>query len=57
MTSLQSYNSGFVVLTSLLIGWLVNLTSVTFGLMAVGGIGLALSVLALATLKRVRPLL
>lgn len=57
MTSLQSYNSGFVVLTSLLIGWLVNLTSVTFGLMAVGGIGLGLSVLALATLKRVRPLL
>lgn len=57
VTSLQSYNSGFVVLTSFLIGWLVDLTNVNFGIMAVGGIGLGLSILALATLKRVRPLL
>lgn len=56
VTSLQSYNSGFVILTSLLIGWVVDLTNVTFGIMAVGGAGLALSVLAIATLKRVRPL-
>ena len=57
VTSLQSYNSGFVVLTSFLIGWLVDLTNVNFGIMAVGGIGLGLSILALAALKRVRPLL
>ncbi|PKB64002.1 MAG: hypothetical protein BZY80_04420 [SAR202 cluster bacterium Io17-Chloro-G2] len=56
VTSLQSYNSGFVVLTSLAIGWVVDLTNVTFGIMAVGGAGLALSILAIATLGRVRPL-
>ncbi len=56
VTSLQSYNSGFVILTSLLIGWVVDLTSVTLGIMAVGATGLALSIVAIATLKRVRPL-
>lgn len=56
VTSLQSYNSGFVVLSSLLIGWLVDQTNVTFGIMAVGGAGLGLSILAITSLKRVRPL-
>ena len=56
VTSLQSYNSGFVVLSSLLIGWIVDQTSVSFGIIAVGATGLGLSVLAIATLKRVRPL-
>ena len=56
VTSLRSYNSGFVILTSLLIGWVVDLTNVTLGIMAVGGTGLALSIVAIAALKRVRPL-
>ena len=56
VTSLQSYNSGFVIFTSLLIGWMVDLTNVTFGIMTVGAAGLVLSILAIATLKRVRPL-
>ena len=56
VTSLQSYNSGFVVLSSMLIGWMVDMTNVTFGIMAVGAAGLGLSILAMATLKRVRTL-
>ena len=56
VTSLQSYNSGFVVLSSMLIGWMVDMTNVTFGIMAVGATGLSLSILAMATLKRVRTL-
>ena len=56
VTSLQSYNSGFVVLSSMLIGWMVDITNVTFGIMVVGATGLGLSMLAMATLKRVRTL-
>ena len=56
VTSLQSYNSGFVVLSSMLIGWMVDMTNVTFGITAVGATGLSLSILAMATLKRVRTL-
>jgi len=56
VTSLQSYNSGFVVLSSMLIGWMVDMTNVTLGIMVVGATGLSLSILAMATLKRVRTL-
>lgn len=50
-------HSAFVILSSLLIGWLVNLTNVNFGIIAVGGAGMGLSILAIATPKLVRSLL
>jgi hypothetical protein len=56
VTSLQEYSQGFLILSSLLIGWVVDLTSVTIIIMAVGGLGLMLMVLSSVTLHRVRQL-
>ena len=48
--------SRFVIIASLLIGWAIGLTNVAFGIMTVGRAGLSLSILAVATPKRVRHL-
>ncbi len=56
VTSLQQYTQGFLILSSLLIGWFVDLTTVTIGIMTVGGVGLVLAVFSAATLHRVRRL-
>ena len=56
VTSLELYSQGFLILTSLLIGWFLDLTTVTIAIMAVGGGGLALATLATATFQRVRQL-
>jgi hypothetical protein len=51
---LQNYFMGFVVFTSLLIGWFAGFTSVTTAIAAVGGVGLALSIGFSILLGRVR---
>ena len=56
VTSLEQYSQGFLILSSLLIGWIVDLTSVIITIMAVGGIGLALAASSTATFHRVRQL-
>ena len=55
-TSLQGIGRGLVVFTSLLIGWFVDFTSVTFGITVVGVTGLGLAVGLLLTMSRVRRL-
>ena len=56
VTSLELYSQGFLILTSLLIGWFVDLTTVIIAIMAVGGLGLALSAFSTFTFHRVRQL-
>ena len=56
VTSLELYSQGFLILTSLLFGWFVDLTTVVIAIMAVGGLGLALGAISLFTLPRVRQL-
>ena len=56
VTGLQNYGQGFVVLTSLLIGWFVGITTVTIVITAVGGVSLALAIFALLTSDKVRQL-
>jgi sugar phosphate permease len=56
VTSLQGYGRGFLILSSLLIGWLVDLTTVAIALTAVGALGLSLAILSTLTLRRVRQL-
>ena len=53
---LQNYFMGFVVFTSLLIGWLAATTSVTTAIAAVGAVGLVLGVSYFILLGRVRNL-
>ena len=56
ITSLQQYPRGLVVPASLAIGWLVSTTSVPTALTAVGAITLALALVSLAAMRRVRAL-
>ena len=56
VTSLELYSQGFLILSSLLIGWFVDLTTVIITIMAVGGLGLALAAFSTATFHRVRQL-
>ena len=53
---LQNYFMGFVVFTSLLIGWFAGVTSVTTAIAAVGAVGLVLSIAYFILLGRVRNL-
>lgn len=56
VTSLELYSQGFLIITSLLFGWFVDLTTVVIAIMAVGGLGLALGAIGLFALPRVRQL-
>ncbi len=56
VTSLELYSQGFLILTSLLFGWFVDLTTVVIAIMAVGGLSLTLGALSIFTLPRVRQL-
>ncbi len=56
VTSLQHMGRGLVLFTSLLIGWFVDITSITFGITVVGLTGLGLGIALLLTLGRVRRL-
>ena len=54
VTSLQGYGRGFVVFTSLFIGWLADSTSVSTAITVLGVAGLGCAILATLTLPRVR---
>ena len=54
VTSLELYSQGFLIFSSMLIGWYVDLTTVTIAIMTVGGAGLALAALSTVTFHRVR---
>ena len=56
VTSLQEYSQGFLILSSLLIGWIVDLTTVVITITAVGALGLVLSALSNVTFRQVRQL-
>ena len=56
ITSLQGIGRGLVLFSSLLIGWLIDVTSVTISIMVVGLTGLGLGIGLLLTLGRVRQL-
>lgn len=54
VTSLQGYGRGFIVFSSLLIGWLADSTSVSTAITVIGLVGLGYGILATLTLGRVR---
>jgi MFS family permease len=56
VTALQQYTQGFLILTSLLIGWFVDLTTVVIAIMTIGAAGLGLAAYSSLTLRRVRQL-
>jgi sugar phosphate permease len=56
VTSLQGYAQGFLILTSLLIGWFIDLTTVVTAIMTIGAVGLGLAIFSSLTLRRVRQL-
>ncbi len=56
VTALQQYTQGFLILTSLLIGWFVDLTTVVIAIMSIGATGLGLAIFSSLTLRRVRQL-
>ena len=56
VTGLQNYGQGFAVIASLLIGWFAGIVSVTIVVTLVGGVSLALAIVALLTSDRVRQL-
>ncbi len=56
VTALQQYTQGFLILTSLLIGWFVDLTTVVIAIVTIGAVGLGLAVFSSLTLRRVRRL-
>ncbi|HIN05679.1 MAG TPA: hypothetical protein EYM65_05510 [Dehalococcoidia bacterium] len=56
VTSLELYSQGFLILTSLLFGWFVDLTTVVIAIMTVGGLGLVMGTVGIFTLPRVRRL-
>ena len=56
VTSLRSYGQGFVVLTSLLVGWLADFSSATVAILVMGSFGLALTLAYLLIVRRVRQL-
>ncbi len=55
VTSLQHMGRGLVLFTSLLIGWFVDITSVTFGITVVGLTGLGLGIPLLLTFRPSSP--
>ena len=57
VTSLELYSQGFLIITSLIIGWFVDLTTVVIAIMSVGGLSLALGAVSIFTLPRVRQLI
>ena len=54
ITSLQSYGQGFVVLTSLLVGWFAGYTSPGVALSAVGGVGVVLGIAFMLVARMIR---
>jgi len=56
VTGLQNYGQGFVIFTSLLIGWFAGVVSITIVVTCVGGVSLALAIFAWLTSDRVRQL-
>lgn len=56
VTSLTQYNIGFVVLSSLAIGWLIDLTTLTTAITVVGAMGLVLGLGAWFTLTLIHDL-
>ena len=56
VTSLTQYNIGFVVFSSLAIGWLIDLTNLTVGITVVGAVGLVLALWAWFTLTVIHDL-
>jgi len=56
VTSLQSYAQGFLLLTSLLIGWFVDLTTVVIAFVTIGAAGLGLAIISSLAFRRVRQL-
>ena len=56
VTSLTQYNIGFVVLSSLAIGWLIDLTTLTTAITVVGAMGLVLGLFAWFTLTVIHDL-
>ena len=56
VTSLQGYGRGFIIFSSLLVGWFADITTVSMAIMAMGLLGLALAVWGTLTLSRVREL-
>ena len=56
VTSLSQYNIGFVVLSSLAVGWLIDLTTLTVGITVVGAMGLVLAIGAWFTLTVIHDL-
>ena len=56
VTSLQSYSQGFLILSSLLVGWYVDLTTVSLAILTLGVAALVLLGLSSVIFKRVRQL-
>ena len=56
VTSLQSYSQGFLILSSLLVGWYVDLTTVSTAILTLGVAALVLLGLSSVIFKRVRQL-
>ena len=54
ITSLQRIGQGFVVLTSLLIGWFAGYTSISIALTVVGAVGVVLGLGFLSTARHIR---
>ena len=56
ITGLQTYSQGFVFPTSLLVGWITGITSVSTAITMVGVVSLGLSITALLSLGKIRRL-
>ena len=56
VTSLQQFGQGFLILTTLLIGWFADLTTVVIAIMSIGAMGLGLAIFSGIALPRVRQL-
>ena len=56
VTSLQGYGRGFIVFSSLLVGWFADVASVSVAIVVIGAAGVSLAFLGMLTLNRVRQL-
>ena len=56
VTSLRSYGQGFVVFTSLLIGWIADLSSASMAIIIMGGFGLVMTLAYFLIERRIRQL-
>ena len=56
VANLEQYGQGFLILSSLLIGWFIDLSAITIAFLAVGGVGLTLSMFATGVSQQVRQL-